>query len=90
MVIVLGSFRLSFRGLRSSWHLGLLEANQQPRLRRVGAKVHDGNWKNFLVRTINVKGDRPIQNQLDGRTLRHLPASRQRTLELPPRLELAA
>ena len=41
MVIVLGSFRLGFRGLRSSWHLRLLEADQQPGLRRVRAKVHE-------------------------------------------------
>src|SRR5271165_2578568 len=37
----LGSFCLSFRGLRSSRHLRLLEADQQPGLRRVRAKVHE-------------------------------------------------
>src|SRR4029077_8381154 len=39
--VVLGSFRLGFRGLRSSWHLRLLEADQQPGLRLVRAKVHE-------------------------------------------------
>jgi hypothetical protein len=58
MVIVLGSFRLSFRGLRSSWHLGLLEADQQPRLRRVGAQVHDGNWKNLPALLLTSRAQR--------------------------------
>ena len=52
----LGSFRLGFRGLRSSGHLRLLEADQQPRLRRVRAKVHEATG-NILSQILQARFD---------------------------------
>src|SRR5271165_5682805 len=52
----LGSFCLSFRGLRSSRHLRLLEADQQPGLRRVRAKVHEATG-NILSQILQARFD---------------------------------